>query len=44
MCHVILTTPTLGTVSHQKANTSGGQLVCGGIDKGLLLSVSEKIF
>jgi len=26
MCHVILATPTWGTVSHQKANTSRGQL------------------
>jgi len=26
MCHVILTTPTWGTVSHQNANTSGSQL------------------
>jgi len=27
MCHVILTTPTWGTVSYQNANTSRGQLV-----------------
>jgi len=40
MCHVIRTTPTLGTVSHQKANTSRGRLVYKNVNT-LALAIPE---
>jgi len=40
MCHVILTTPTCGTVIHHEANISRGELVYK-ILKSLAVAVAE---